>query len=90
MKQQGNLQSANIKSGTELKIAQLKMQMDYIDLQLKGEDVATRRAELELQKEALINQVAEQEIERQAEMVEEGKVGIMARDVYASIPYAVG
>lgn len=50
MKQQGNLQSANIKSVTELKIAQLKMQMDYIDLQLKGEDVATRRAELELQK----------------------------------------
>tara|TARA_R110002012_G_C11659719_1_gene612100 strand:- start:1363 stop:3537 length:2175 start_codon:yes stop_codon:yes gene_type:complete len=90
MKQQGNLQSANIKSVTELKIAQLKMQMDYIDLQLKGEDVATRRAELELQKEALINQVAEQEIERQAEMVEEGKVGIMARDDYASIPYAVG
>jgi hypothetical protein len=43
-----------------------------------------------LQREALLNQIAEQEIARQAEMVGDNKVGIMSRDDYASIPYAVG
>ena len=90
LKQQGNLQAANIKSATDLRVAQMKAQLDYIDLKLKEEDVETRRAELILQREALLNQIAEQEIQRQAEMVGDNKVGIMARDDYASIPYAVG
>ena len=90
LKQQGNLQAANIKSATDLRVAQMKSQIDYIDLKLKEEDVETRRSELILQREALLNQIAEQEIARQAEMVGDNKVGIMARDDYASIPYAVG
>ena len=90
LKQQGNLQAANIKSATDLRVAQMKAQLDYIDLKLKEEDVETRRSELILQREALLNQIAEQEIQRQAEMVGDNKVGIMARDDYASIPYAVG
>jgi hypothetical protein len=90
LKQQGNLQAANIKSATDLRVAQMKAQIEYIDLKLKEEDVETRRSELILQREALLNQIAEQEIARQAEMVGDNKVGIMARDDYASIPYAVG
>jgi hypothetical protein len=52
--------------------------------------VATRRAELMLQREALINQIADAELQRQEEMVAEGDVGVMARNDYNKIPYAVG
>lgn len=90
MKQAGNKEVASIKAGSEVSKTQIKAQLDYIDLQLKQEDVETRRAELMLQREALINQIAEQELERQAEMVEGGEVGVMARDDYNQIPYAVG
>jgi hypothetical protein len=65
-------------------------QLKYLDLQLKQEDVATRRAELMLQREALINQIADAEISRQEEMVAEGDIGVMARNDYNKIPYAVG
>jgi TolA-binding protein len=100
MKQEANLQAASMKSATDLRIAQIKAQLEYIDLQLKKADVKTRKDELLLQREALINQIADQEIERQAEiaesainpsdMTQEGKVGIMARDDYNMVPYAVG
>jgi hypothetical protein len=68
----------------------MRSQLDHIELQLKQSDTETRRGELMLQRDALVNQIAEQEITRQSEMVEEGPVGIMARDDYASVPYAVG
>ena len=90
MKQQGNLESANMKYGAEIRMKEMEGQIKYRDLQLKQEDVATRRAELMLQREALINQIADTEISRQEEMVAEGDVGVMARDDYGKIPYAVG
>jgi len=100
MKQEVNLQTASMKSATDLRIAQIKAQLEYIDLQLKKVDVKTRKDELILQREALINQIADQEIERQAEiaenaidgaeMTQEGPVGVMARDDYNMVPYAVG
>ena len=90
MKQQGNLESANMKYGAEIRMKEMEGQIKYLDLQLKQEDVATRRAELMLQREALINQIADTEISRQEEMVAEGDVGVMARDDYGKIPYAVG
>jgi len=90
MKQQGNLEAANLKYGAEIRKKEMEGQLKYLDLQLKQEDVATRRAELMLQREALINQIADTEIARQEEMVEEGDVGVMARNDYGKIPYAVG
>jgi len=90
MKQQGNLEVANMKYGTEIRKKEMEAQLKNIDLQLKQEDVATRRAELMLQREALINQIADSEIARQEEMVDEGDIGVMARDDYGKIPYAVG
>ena len=90
MKQQGNLEVANMKYGTEMRKKEMESQLKNIDLQLKQEDVATRRAELMLQREALINQIADSEIARQEEMVDEGDIGVMARDDYGKIPYAVG
>jgi len=90
MKQQGNLETANLKYGAEIRKKEMEGQLKYLDLQLKQEDVATRRAELMLQREALINQIADTEIARQEEMVEEGDVGVMARNDYGKIPYAVG
>ena len=90
MKQQGNLEAANIKHGAEIRMKEMEGQLKYLDLQLKQEDVATRRAELMLQREALINQIADAEISRQEEMVAEGDIGVMARNDYNKIPYAVG
>ena len=90
MKQQGNLESMNMKTGAEIRKKEIDAQLQYIDLQLKQEDVATRRAELMLQREALINQIASEEMNRQAEMVDEGPVGVMARNDYNKVPYAVG
>ena len=74
----------------EIRKKEMEAQLKNIDLQLKQEDVATRRAELMLQREALINQIADSEIARQEEMVDEGDIGVMARDDYGKIPYAVG
>jgi hypothetical protein len=90
MKQQGNLEVANLKHGAEIRKKEMEGQLQLLDLKLKQEDVATRRAELMLQREALINQIADQEIARQEEMVQEGDIGVMARDDYGKIPYAVG
>ena len=90
MKQQGNLESMNMKTGAEIRKKEIDAQLQYIDLQLKQEDVATRRAELMLQREALINQIASEEMNRQAEMIDEGPVGVMARNDYNKVPYAVG
>jgi hypothetical protein len=90
MKQQGNLEAANLKHGAEIRMKEMEGQLKYLDLQLKQEDVATRRAELMLQREALINQIADTELQRQEEMVAEGDVGVMARNDYNQIPYAVG
>jgi len=90
MKQQGNLEAANLKHGAEIRMKEMEGQLKYLDLQLKQEDVATRRAELMLQREALINQIADAELKRQEEMVAEGDVGVMARNDYNNIPYAVG
>jgi hypothetical protein len=90
MKQQGNLEAANLKYGAEIRKKEMEGQLKYLDLQLKQEDVATRRAELMLQREALINQIADTEIARQEEMVEEGDLGVMARNDYGKVPYAVG
>jgi len=90
LKQKGDAAVASIKAGTDMRIAQMKAELEYLDMQLKQSDTETRRGELMLQRDALVNQIAEQELERQSEMVEEGPVGIMARDDYAKIPYAVG
>jgi hypothetical protein len=90
MKQQGNLEAMSMKTGAEITKKEIDAQLQYIDLQLKKEDVATRRAELMLQREALINQIASEEINRQEEMISEGPVGVMARNDYNKIPYAVG
>ena len=90
MKQQGNLEAANLKHGAEIRMKEMEGQLKYLDLQLKQEDVATRRAELMLQREALINQIADAELQRQEEMVAEGDIGVMARNDYNKIPYAVG
>jgi len=59
---------------------------------VKQQDADTRRAELMLQRDALLNQIVDQEIQRR--MVENkdnvSKVGTMARDKYNKIPYEVG
>ena len=56
---------------------------------IKQQDADTRRAELMLQRDALINQI----ISQQSEPVDKdnvSKAGTMARDKYNKVPYAQG
>ena len=59
---------------------------------IKQQDADTRRAELMLQRDALLNQIVDQEVQRR--MVEGkndvSKTGTMARDKYNKVPYGIG
>jgi hypothetical protein len=99
MKAEATLRAAQLRSQTELQKAIIGTQVDSGRLNVqrneantKQQDADTRRAELMLQRDALLNQVIDQEIERR--MVEDkdnvSKVGTMARDKYNKIPYEVG
>ena len=68
-----NFVNNDILEDLKIRKKEIDAQLQYIDLQLKQEDVATRRAELMLQREALINQIADEEINRQEEMLNELK-----------------
>jgi len=99
MKAEATLRAAQLRSQTELQKAIIGTQVDSGRLNIqrneastKQQDADTRRAELMLQRDALLNQVIDQEIDRR--MVEDkdnvSKVGTMARDKYNKIPYEVG
>jgi hypothetical protein len=99
MKAEATLRAAQLRSQTELQKAIIGTQADAGRLNVqrneantKQQDADTRRAELMLQRDALLNQVIDQEISRR--MVEDkdkvSKVGTMARDKYNKIPYEVG
>jgi len=99
VKQQATLRAAQLRAQTELQkqvmssqegVGKLGVKRD--EAYVKQQDADTRRAELMLQRDALLNQIVDQEIQRR--MVENkndvSKVGTMARDKYNKIPYEVG
>jgi hypothetical protein len=96
LKQQASLRSAQIKAQTDIAKEQMGMQKDAGSLAIKQneaiikqQDADTRRAELMLQRDALINQI----ISQQSEPVDKdnvSKAGTMARDKYNKVPYAQG
>ena len=96
LKQQASLRSAQIKAQTDIAKEQMGMQKDAGSLAIKQneaiikqQDADTRRAELMLQRDALINQIVSQ----QSEPVDKdnvSKAGTMARDKYNKVPYAQG
>jgi len=108
LKSQTDAQGTQIKSLTDMEIAKLRaqtdiqkeiisQQTDLKEAQIKKEDSITKRGELLLQKEALLNQIAdgdmdraEQQIERDLELDAQGDSGTITRDRYNKIPFARG
>ena len=99
VKQQSTLRAAQLRAQTELQKQVMssqegvgKLDVKRNEATVKQQDADTRRAELMLQRDALLNQIVDQEIQRR--MVENkndvSKVGTMARDKYNKIPYEVG
>lgn len=96
IKQQGALREAQIRAQTAIAKEQMAMQKDAGSLAIKQneaiikqQDADTRRAELMLQRDALINQI----INQQTSPVDKdnvSKAGTMARDKYNTVPYSVG
>jgi hypothetical protein len=96
LKQQASLREAQIKAQTDIAKEQMGMEKDAGSLAIKQneaiikqQDADTRRAELMLQRDALINQI----ISQQSEPVDKdnvSKAGTMARDKYNKVPYAQG
>ena len=108
MKSQTDAQGTQIKSLTDMEIAKLRaqtdiqkeliaQQTDIKEAQIKKEDSITKRGELLLQKEALLNQIAdgdfdraEKQVERDLELDAQGDTGTIKRDRYNKIPFARG
>jgi hypothetical protein len=99
MKQEAQLRAAQLRAQTELQKEVMsskgevgKLSIKQSEAYVKQQDADTRRAELMLQRDALLNQIVDQEIQRR--MVEDkdnvSKTGTMARDKYNKIPYEIG
>jgi hypothetical protein len=96
LKQQAALREAQIRAQTAIAKEQMAMEKNAGALAIKQneaiikqQDADTRRAELMLQRDALINQI----INQQTSVVDKdnvSKTGTMARDKYNQVPYSVG
>jgi hypothetical protein len=96
LKQQAALREAQIRAQTAIAKEQMAMEKNAGALAIKQneaiikqQDADTRRAELMLQRDALINQI----INQQTSVVDKdnvSKAGTMARDKYNQVPYSVG
>jgi len=99
MKVEAQLRAAQLKSQTDLQKEVMsskgevgKLGIKQSEAYVKQQDADTRRAELMLQRDALLNQIVDGEIQRR--MVEDkdnvSKTGTMARDKYNKVPYEIG
>lgn len=99
VKQQATLRAAQLRAQTELQKQVMssqegvgKLDVKRNEATVKQQDADTRRAELMLQRDALLNQIVDQEIQRRMSENKNdvSKVGTMARDKYNKIPYEIG
>ena len=84
----GDKEVAQIKAQADIQSQMIRQESDIIEAQIKKDDSVTKRGELILQRDALLNQI--KETERQLELEAEGPPGTIERDRYNKIPYAVG
>ena len=100
-KTQGKMQIEQVKSAGDKEVAQIRaqsdiqreligQQTDIREAEIKQQDSVTKRGELLLQREALLSEMDDKEIERELELRASGKSGTIARGRYNKIPYAVG
>jgi hypothetical protein len=88
VKSVGDKEVAQIKAQADIQSQMIRQESDIIEAQIKKDDSVTKRGELILQRDALLNQI--KETERQLELEAEGPAGTIERDRYNKIPYAVG
>jgi len=89
-KNEGATNVAQIRSQSDIERELIQQDTDIREAEIHHQDAVTRRGELMLQRDALLNQMSDKEMERELELRAEGKVGTLSRDKYNKIPFAVG
>ena len=90
VKSAGNKEVAQIRSQTEIEKELIGQQTDIREAEIRQQDSVTKRGELLLQKEALLSEMSEKDMERELELQASGKSGVIERGRFNKIPYAEG
>jgi hypothetical protein len=89
-KSEGNKEVAQIKAQSDIEKELIGQQTDIREAEIRHQDSVTKRGELLLQKEALLSEMSEKDMERELELQASGKSGVIERGRFNKIPYAVG
>ena len=90
VKSAGDKEVAQIRSQTEIEKELIGQQTDIREAEIRHQDSVTKRGELLLQKEALLSEMSEKDMERELEIKASGKSGVIERGRFNNVPYAVG
>ena len=90
VKSAGDKEVAQIRSQTEIEKELIGQQTDIREAEIRHQDSVTKRGELLLQKEALLSEMSEKDMERELEIKASGKSGVIERGRFNKVPYAVG
>ena len=90
VKSEGDKEVAQIKSQSDIQKELIGQQTDIREAEIKQQDSVTKRGELLLQREALLSEMDDKEIERELELRASGKAGTITRGRFNKVPFAVG
>ena len=90
VKSAGDNEVAQITSQTDIQRELIGQQTDIREAEIKHQDSVTKRGELLLQREALLSEMDDKEIERELELRASGKAGTIERGRFNKIPFATG
>jgi len=90
VKSEGDKEVAQIRAQTDIEKELIGQQTDIREAEIRHQDSVTKRGELLLQKEALLSEMGEKDMERELELQASGKSGVIERGRFNKIPYAVG
>jgi len=89
-KSEGDKEVAQIRAQTDIEKELIGQQTDIREAEIRQQDSVTKRGELLLQKEALLSEMSEKDMERELELQASGKSGVIERGRFNKIPYAEG
>lgn len=89
-KSEGDKEVAQIRAQTDIEKELIGQQTDIREAEIRQQDSVTKRGELLLQKEALLSEMSEKDMERELELQASGKSGVIERGKFNKIPYAEG
>ena len=90
VKSEGDKEVAQIRAQTDIEKELIGQQTDIRESEIRHQDSVTKRGELLLQKEALLSEMSEKDMERELELQASGKSGVIERGRFNKIPYAEG